>query len=111
MKNFRDRIIPESSSVDNRDIELYTKYLYNKSFRGFYYDTDEKSYGIVLRFSPVHPESLTLYAQESKAGSTIFEYTIHSKLFLIEQMAYDKVLVSAVSCEKSASFKSSGKIS
>jgi hypothetical protein len=104
MKNFKNSLIDDYSSIDSRDNEIYTKYLYNKSFRGFYYDVNEKSYGIVLEFSPNHPESLTLFAQEAQSGSTVIEYAIHSHLFRIEQLAYDKILISAIECENELLF-------
>ncbi len=97
MNNLKNKLISEFPVVSHNDVELYFKYLHNKLFRGFYYDSDEKSYGIVLSFSQDQTESFNLFAQESKSGTIIMEYKIHSGIFTIEQIAYDKVLISSTS--------------
>jgi len=112
MKNFKNQLISDLASSDHREIEIYTIYLNNKSFRGFYYDINDKSYGIVLSFSSQDRlESLNLFAQVSQSGATIVEYNIHSRSFLIEQIAYDKVQISATSCNKELILPESGELS
>ena len=94
MNVFKNKLTITDTDINYHDIELYFKYLQNKLFRGFYYDSDDISYGIVLSFKNEQTESFDLYAQESKAGKINLEYKIHSETFALEQMAYDKILLS-----------------
>ena len=100
MKNFINRPESDVSVANHHDVEIYSKYLYNNTFRGFYYDAEDTSYGIVLSFINDQTDSLNLFAQESKSGTIITEYTIYSENFHIEQKAYDKLLILAKSYEK-----------
>lgn len=95
MSIVRSKIQTGLSKLNNNDSNIFFKYLSNHLFRGFYYDSDERCYGIVLSFPQEQPESFDLYAQESKAGKTSVEYKIHSNMFYTEQTAYDKVLISS----------------
>lgn len=97
MNVFKNKPVVIDTDANYQYIELYFNYLQNRSFRGFYYDSDDISYGIVLSFKNAQTESFDLYAQESKAGKINLEYKIHSGTFSLEQMAYDKVLLSTAS--------------
>ncbi len=76
------------------DNELFTKYLSNSTFRGFYYDAENKSYGLSIHFSAGRDNELIISAIESQCGISISQYEIVSKSYSIESMAYDKVLIS-----------------
>ncbi len=100
MKHFNNKLISEYPLTEHHDIEIYSKYLYNKLFRGFYYDSEDKSYGIILSFLKGNTDSLNLYAQESKSGTVTLDYRIHTDIFTLDQLAYDKVLISATSFDR-----------
>jgi len=91
MKNFRKKL--SGLHYNGQEVEIFNIYLLNKHFRGFYYDSDDRSYGIVLSLSS--SGNLKLFAQETKSGSTLSEFRLQADNFYIEQTAYDKIIVSA----------------
>lgn len=95
MKNFKNKLISQFPDKDSHEIEIYNNYLHKRHFRGFYYDSEDKSYGIVLSFSQKGQNSMNLFAQESQAGNVLVEYRINCASFTMEQLAYDKVMISA----------------
>lgn len=88
-----DNIILESTDSTPFENNFYQKNLKGKTFRGFWYDQSEKSYGIILDFNFDKERNLCLFAQDIMAGSALIEYRIISKSFAIEQISYDKVLL------------------
>ncbi|MGD2033475.1 MAG: hypothetical protein PVF73_00350 [Bacteroidales bacterium] len=77
--------------VKNR---FFRAHLYKNSFRGFWYDTGERSYGIKLSFAEQNTSLLKLYAQDSKGEAAVFEYEIKSDDLHIGQISNDKVVIS-----------------
>jgi hypothetical protein len=94
MKNYPNDLLVDKFNSHFSENEFYLKYLQNSSFRGFYYDTNDRSYGIVLQFSQNNHSKLGLYALEAEGMLSIMEYRISSDAFLIDSVAYDKVLIS-----------------
>lgn len=95
MNIYKNNLTDEEDSSSYSESEFYTKYLLNSSFRGFYYDTNDRSYGISLQFLSTGYSTLNLYAVESKGSLSVIEYRISSKAFAMEAVAYDKVLIVA----------------
>jgi hypothetical protein len=93
MKNYPDNLIVDTFSSHFTENEFYIKYLRASSFRGFYYDSNDRSYGIVLQFLQNNQSRLNLYAIETEGMFSVVEYRISSEVFLIESVAYDKVLI------------------
>ena len=94
MRHYPNNLNVDTFNSHYSDNEFFNKYLRSGSFRGFYYDANERSYGIVLEFSHNHKTRLSLYAKELEGMVSIREYHIVSDVFVIENVAYDKVLVS-----------------
>ena len=74
---------------------LYYKYLNNQSFRGFYYDSEDKSYGIVLEFGKYLNGRINLFAQVAQRNMNIIEYQIQCDTFSFDTIAYDRVLITS----------------
>jgi hypothetical protein len=90
--------------------EFYNKYLKNSSFRGFYYDINEKSYGIVLHFPQDDQRKLILNAIESDGILPVVEYQISTDIFLVDVIAYDKVLITTAKYSLQAPVKDALKV-
>jgi hypothetical protein len=90
---FKDLLLDQEESVLQENI-FYNDFLYNNSFHGFWYDSGEKSYGIVLNFRSRAAGMLKLYAQDSNGDISVVKYSIKSEAYSIEPIAYDKVLIS-----------------
>jgi hypothetical protein len=93
-----DLMIGQEESVFQKNI-FYKNYLYNNSFRGFWFDSGEKSYGIVLSFRQDNASVLNLYAQDLNGQMSIVKYLIKSDAFSIEPIAYDKVRIAITNYE------------
>ena len=83
-----------SKPVVNED-SVYYKYLNNQSFRGFYYDSEERSYGIVLEFGRNLRGTLNLFAQVIQGNMKTLEYQIECDSFSVDTIAYDKILINS----------------
>ncbi|MBN1952709.1 MAG: hypothetical protein JW801_16020 [Bacteroidales bacterium] len=88
-------ILLTKSKPFSGDDALYFKYLNNQSFRGFYYDTDDRSYGIALEFGKNLKGTLNLFAQVMQGNMNIIEYQIRCNAFSVDTLAYDKVLINS----------------
>lgn len=95
MKNFENLFKASSSKTTPDPDSLYYKYLNNQSFRGFYYDSEDKSYGIVLEFGKYLNGRLNLHAQVAEGNMNILEYQIQCDTFSINTIAYDKILINS----------------
>ena len=89
-----DELLVESNRTIPVKNKFFRAHLYKNSFRGFWYDTYERSYGIKLCFNEKNTSMLNLYARDAKGEMTVFEYEIKSDTFRIDQISYDKVIVS-----------------
>jgi hypothetical protein len=94
MKAIKNIRLLKSKPTTDHD-SLYYKYLNNQSFRGFYYDSAERSYGIVLEFGKNLSGKLNLYAQVVQGNINIIEYQVQCNTFSVETLAYDKVLINS----------------
>lgn len=94
MKAIKKLSISRSKPFSDND-SLYHKYLNNQSFRGFYYDTDDRSYGIALEFGKNLNGTLNLFAQVIQGNMNIIEYQIQCDAFSVDTLAYDKVLINS----------------
>jgi hypothetical protein len=92
MKLSNKPLMIRSKSLSNNDT-LYLKYLDNQSFRGFYYDSEDRSYGIVLEFGKNMTGKMNLFAQVLQGNISVIEYRIQCDTFSIETLAYDKILI------------------
>ncbi|MBA7518551.1 hypothetical protein ES705_10622 [subsurface metagenome] len=100
MKPLDNEILTESkrpAAVNNKFFKIH---LYKNSFRGFWYDAYEKSYGIKLSFMGNNSGLLNLYAQDAEGNMVVFEYRIKSNAINIDQISYDKVLISTSEYDK-----------
>lgn len=98
MKARNNLIMTKSKPFSNED-SLFYKYLNNQSFRGFYYDSNDKSYGIVLEFGKNLRGTLNLFAQAIQGNISIIEYHIHCDTFTVDTLAYDKILINSKNYE------------
>ena len=87
-----DLVLDQKESIFQKNT-FYNKYLYNNSFRGFWFDSGEKSFGIVLSFEQNKASALNLYAQDLDGQMTVIKYMIKSDSFSIESIAHDKVQI------------------
>lgn len=94
MKTVDNEILVETNHSIPVNNKFFRAHLYRNSFRGFWYDTDERSYGIKLSFSEKNASLLNFYAEDAKGEMTMFEYQIKSDTIRIDQISYDKVIVS-----------------
>ena len=85
-------ILEQEESVFQKN-EFYKKYLHKNSFRGFWFDSGEKSYGIVLSFKQENASVLNLYAQDTNGQMSMIKYLIHSDSFSLEAIAHDKIRI------------------
>ena len=100
-----------SRSKSNLDLNsIYYKYLNNQSFRGFYYDSDEKSYGIVLEFGKYLNGRINLFAQMAKGNMNIIEYQILCDTYSFDTIAYDKILINSSNYKSSLLIPREGQI-
>lgn len=95
---FENLILEQEASVFQKN-KFYKNYLYNKSFRGFWFDSGEKSYGILLSFKQNSTGVLNLYAQDINGQMSIVKYQIKSDSFSIEPIAHDKVQIAITDFE------------
>jgi hypothetical protein len=86
-------LLEQDESVFQRNT-FYKEHLYNNSFRGFWFDSGEKSYGIILSFRQKHSGVLSIFAQDFRGKHTVSKYIIESDSFSMESIAYDKVQIS-----------------
>ncbi len=94
MKNLDNEFIVDSKNSVPVKNTFFKIHLYKNSFRGFWYDTYDRSYGIKLSFSDKNTSMLNLYAQDARGKMTVFEYEIKSNAIHIDQISYDKVIIS-----------------
>ena len=94
MRTFSKRDMTKLKPVTDKD-SIYYKYLNNQSFRGFYYDSDDRSYGIVLEFGKNLSGTLNLYAQVIQGNMNTLEYQIQCDTFSVDTLAYDKILINS----------------
>jgi hypothetical protein len=94
MKHYPSDLNVDTFNSHYTENEFFNKYLCSGSFRGFYYDANERSFGITLQFPNNHKTKLSIYAKELQGIVSITEYHIVSRVFVIENVAYDKVLIS-----------------
>ncbi len=94
MKTLDNEILVESNRPIPVNNKFFKTHLYKNSFRGFWYDTYERSYGIKLSFSEKNASMLNFYAEDARGEMTVFEYDIKSDTIRIDQISYDKVIVS-----------------
>lgn len=87
-----DLILDREETVFQKN-KFYKKYLHNNSFRGFWFDSEEKSYGIVLSFKQENASVLNLYAQDVNGQMSMVKYLIRSDSFSLEPIAHDKIRV------------------
>lgn len=87
-----DLILDQEETVFQKN-KFYKKYLHNKSFRGFWFDSGEKSYGIVLSFKQENASVLNLYAQDVNGQMSMVKYLIRSDSFSLEPITHDKIRV------------------
>lgn len=73
---------------------FFKAHLFRNSFRGFWYDTFQRSYGIKLSFQNKNKSLLCLYMQDTRGEMTVFEYEIRSNEIQIGQIRNDKVIIS-----------------
>lgn len=104
-----DLILDQEESVFQRN-KFYKNYLYNNSFRGFWFDSGEKSYGIVLNFKHNRTRVLSLYAQDFNGQMSIVKYLIKSDSFSIESIAHDKVQIAITDFETKLLLPKQGEI-
>jgi hypothetical protein len=95
MKVNRHNLTEESFSQRLMEDEFFANYLSNSDFHGYYYDSNDKSYGITLQFRSTGYNIMNLYAIESLGNLSVIEYRIGANDFSIESVAYDKVLITA----------------
>jgi hypothetical protein len=95
MKVCNDNLIEGENSFQNKEAEFLASYLMNSALYGFYYDSNNKSYGISLQFLSTGNSRMNLYAVESQGSLSVIEYRISSNDFSIDSVAYDKVLITA----------------
>ena len=91
-KQLNDLILDLKKSIFQKN-DFLNKYLYNRSFRGFWFDSGEKSYGIVLSFEENQTSALNLYAKDMDGQMIVIKYLIKSDSFSIEPIANDKVQI------------------
>lgn len=93
-----DLMLDQEESVFQKN-KFYKKYLYNNSFRGFWFDSGEKSYGIVLSFKQNETSVLSLYAQDFNGQLSVVKYLIKSDSFSIEPITHDKIQIAITDFE------------
>lgn len=93
MRNQIDELTLNSIESGLQETDFFHTNLKGKTFRGFWYDHDEESYGIILAFGKDTEGKLSLFAQDSRGGSSLMEYKIESDSFSLERIANDKVLI------------------
>lgn len=94
MKDLSDQLTRQSPSSISFENDFYLRYLKGFKFRGFWYDHQEKSYGITLSFHREDSSRLSLFAQDRFQTSKLNEYCLESDTFFLDQIAYDKILIS-----------------
>jgi hypothetical protein len=87
-----DLMLDQEESVFQKN-KFYKNYLHNNSFRGFWFDSGEKSYGIVLSFKQNSRGVLNIYAQDYNGQMSMIKYLIRSDSFSLETIAHDKVRI------------------
>jgi len=90
--HLNDLMLDQEESVFQKN-KFYKNYLHNNSFRGFWFDSGEKSYGIVIDFKQNSTGVLNLYAQDFNGQMSMVKYLIKSDSFSIEPIAHDKVRI------------------
>lgn len=93
MRNQSDELTLDSIESGLNENDFFHVNLKGKTFRGFWYDYNEESYGIILAFKKDTESKLSLFAQDSCGGSSRMEYKIESDSFSLEQIGHDKVLI------------------
>jgi hypothetical protein len=94
MKFYPDDLFVDKFDSHFSENEFYLKYLKNTSLRGFYYDNHERSFGLILQFLNTNHTRLSMQVLESDGLLPVMEYSIHSHSFIIDSVAYDKILIS-----------------
>jgi hypothetical protein len=74
--------------------DFFHNYLDNSVFYGYYYDHNERSYGISLHFHEGYSK-INLFARECQENISVIEYKINSSDFSLEAISHDKVRITA----------------
>jgi hypothetical protein len=93
MKTYPHDLLVDKFNSHYSENEFYNKYLKNSSLRGFYFDCDDRSCGIVMQFLEGN-DKISIHAIESVGNYPVTDYLIIASSLLIECVAYDRVLLS-----------------
>jgi hypothetical protein len=94
MKTIDNEILVESNRTVPVKNKFFRAHLFRNSFHGFWYDTYERSYGIKLSFGEKNGGMLNFYAEDARGKTTMFKYEVKSDTIRLDQISYDKVIVS-----------------